>query len=67
MSDLAPRTPREWRLYHRGFVEGVRRAQADAAERAAYFGWRAKAYGVELDFPAAQPVQTSAPKKRRTV
>lgn len=65
VAPLVPETEREWRLYRRGFVEGVTKSQQDAACAAEAFRIRAFLAGVELEFPAAPGVQTSAPKRRR--
>jgi hypothetical protein len=59
---LVPRSEREWRLYRRGFVEGIVKAQQDAACAAKTFQMRAVLSGVELEFPCWPPVQTSAGK-----
>lgn len=62
---LVPATEREWRLYRRGFVEGMTKTQLDAELAAKTFRMRALTYGVELEIPAAPSVQTSAPRRRR--
>jgi hypothetical protein len=61
-----PRSEREWRVYRRGILEGIRRAQAQACADAANFRLRAECGGVTFDTPsAAEAVQTSAAKRRR--
>lgn len=68
---LKPRTQREWRLYHLGFIEGVEKSQLDVRERADTYATRAKCNGVELAYPEWPPRPPAPPftpqlKRRRS-